>query len=169
MPWLYHAITMRASSGICSITWMLQNVGSGRTLWLMNTAFLPSGMVAYFGCAGFEMSNTCMPPLPMGLSGPGAHDEPGGTTPPPRSSVTNRNLPSGVGSDSCEIETPSSERTAVWLFVVGCRPGWLTWVTYEKPVAAGLPACSHCVAVTPQSETLAAVAVPLTTVQARGV
>src|SRR5688572_1026849 len=168
MPWLYQAITRRDSSGICSITWMLQNVGSGRTLWLMNTAFLPSGMVAYFGLAGSEMSNTCMPPFPMGLSGPGAHVEPGGTTPPPRSSVTNRNFPSGVGSASCEIDTPSSDRTAVWL-LAPFVPGWLTCVTWEKPVADGLPACSHWVAETRQSLTFAAVEVPSATVHGSGV
>src|SRR5688572_19830750 len=95
---------------------------------------------------GSLMSKACAPPLPTGLSIPGEHEEPGGTTPPPRSSVTNMNRPSGVGSASWEMDTPSSERT--WLFelhdrlsVPGgpqSRPGWLNVPRNRQPVACSV-------------------------------
>src|ERR671925_2119460 len=96
--------------------------------------------------AGLLMSNACAPPFPYGLSMPGEHEEPGGTTPPPRSSVTNMNRWSAVGSASCETATPSSERT--WLFelqfrtsVPGgpqSRPGWLNVPRNVQPVACSV-------------------------------
>src|SRR5918999_4771072 len=92
---------------------------------------------------GLPILNACAPPLPNGLSMPGEHDDPGGTTPPPRSSVTNINRRSHDGSASCATETPSVERT--WLFelqfrtsVPGgpqSRPGWLNVPRNVHPVA----------------------------------
>src|SRR5688500_9445424 len=104
---------MRASPGSCSITWIVQNVGDGVGDSPMYTAGLPSAVLACTILAGLRMSNTCMPPLPTGLSRPGAQVEPGGMPPPPRSSVTNMYLPSGVGSDSLLTATSTSARTCV--------------------------------------------------------
>src|ERR671924_2305548 len=123
--------------------------------------------------AGSEMLNACAPPLPYGLSIPGAHEDPGGTTPPPRSSVTNMNRSSGLGSASCETDTPSSERT--WLFELQLRtsvpggpqsrPGWLNVPRNVQPVARSVRVAS----IPPQSVTEAPVRVPAITVHGSGV
>src|SRR5919108_1916397 len=113
---------------------------------------------------GLLMSKACAPPLPYGLSMPGEHEEPGGTTPPPRSSVTNMKCRSGVGSASCETDTPSSDRT--WLFELQLRtsvpggpqsrPGCWKVPRKVQPVA-----CSgRSPSIAPQSVTLAPVLVP---------
>src|SRR5919106_4779872 len=121
---------------------------------------------------GFEMSNACAPPLPNGFSMPGVHDEPGGTTPPPRSSVTNMSWSSCEGSASCDIDTPSSERT--WLLelqfrmsVPGgpqSRPGWLNVPRKVQPLARSVRAAP----IPPQSVTFAPVRVPSITGQGNG-
>src|SRR5918992_1985323 len=122
---------------------------------------------------GLLMSKAWAPPFPNGLSIPGEHDEPGGTTPPPRSSVTNMNRWPGVGSASWETDTPSSERT--WLLELQLRtslglgaqsrPGWLNVPRNFHPVA-----CSVRVASIPlQSVTWAPVRVPSITGQENGV
>src|SRR5688500_13025173 len=157
----------RCSPGTCSITWMSQNVSAGTTASLMETALSPVGVVAYRMSDGVLMSKACAPPLPYGLSIPGAQDEPGGTTPPPRSSVTNMRRPSCDGSASCEIDTPWSDRT--WLFELQLRtsvpggpqsrPGWLKVPTKVQPVARSVRAAS----MPPQSVTLAPVRVPAMT------
>src|ERR671919_1847667 len=124
---------------------------------------------------GFLMSNTCAPPFPKGLSRPGSHEEPGGTTPPPRSSVTNMKLPRWCGSASCDTDTPSSERTNMLLLQVvtgapaSCgntqsRPGWLNVPRNLHPRAEGGSGPGSR-----QSVTLARVASPSATVHASGV
>src|SRR5688500_12119461 len=116
--------------------------------------------------AGSLTSNTCAPPLPYGLSIPGEQVEPGSTTPPPRSSVTNMNPPVGSGSASWETETPSLERTKLLLlqFVTGTpsgcgytqsRPGWSKVPRKVQPSADGDPGPAAL-----QSVTMAAVWVP---------
>src|SRR5918992_1901675 len=122
---------------------------------------------------GSEMSKACAPPFPYGLSMPGVHEEPGGTTPPPRSSVTNMNRWSGVGSASCETDTPSSERT--WLFELQLRtsvprgpqsrPGWLNVPRNVHPVARSLRSAP----IASQSVTFAPVRVPSITEHGNGV
>src|SRR5688572_14959345 len=123
--------------------------------------------------AGSEMSNACAPPLPYGLSIPGAQEDPGGTTPPPRSSVTNMNRSSGVGSASWETDTPSSDRT--WLLELQLRtsvpggpqsrPGWLNVPRNRQPVARSV----RLAPIPPQSVTEAPVRVPATTGQLNAV
>src|ERR687896_2584158 len=106
----------RASPGTWWITWTVQKASEDRTPSPRQTAFSPSGVWAYRMFDGLLMSNTWIPPFPYGLSSPWVHEAPGGTTPPPRSSVTIRYLASGVGSDSCETETPSLDGTSRLLF-----------------------------------------------------
>src|SRR5687768_9497467 len=123
--------------------------------------------------AGLLMLNACAPPFPYGLSIPGEQEEPGGTTPPPRSSVTNMYRWSGVGSASCEIDTPSSERT--WLFELQLRmsvpggpqsrPGCWNVPRNVQPVARSVRLAS----IPPQSVTLAPVRVLAITEHGKGV
>src|SRR5918999_3218094 len=115
------------------------------------------------------MSKACAPPLPIGLSMPGEHEDPGGTTPPPRSSVTNISCWSVDGSASWEIATPSSDLT--WLLELQLRlsvglsrqsrPGCWKVPRKRHPVAAGAAAGSTWL----QSVTRAAGRVPGVVVQ----